>query len=324
MSNVKVIDYLFEDPQIPSQKFALVSIVGPHMKQKCDVWGLKVRGTAESLEKAKAMTQKLMRIDNNYDIYTVEVGKFFPLAVEPHKIENVEYQNTQLNELVRSYLENRELANEQWETRKNEMIKEAIREGKNQQELQSKPEHPIAVLQRMKSFEQKITELTEVLEATKEDLKLSQEKFESYSEEQRMEANKDIQSAIDANLTQNDKDASIDDIRKQLLEELSVDQIASSSTSSSSNTDVEQYLKEIKACEEELAELEEFKSSLSPQQSPNVFKRTSESISTLQKQRDALKAKLTNSELVNSYINTNYQSSEFEYFNTAQPSKPQN
>ena len=38
----KVIDYLFEDPEITNQKYALVSIVGPHMPQKCDVWGLKV------------------------------------------------------------------------------------------------------------------------------------------------------------------------------------------------------------------------------------------------------------------------------------------
>ena len=72
----KIIDYLFEDPEITNQKYALVSIVGPHMPQKCDVWGLKVRGTAESLESAKALCKRLLRIDNNYDIYTVEVVNF--------------------------------------------------------------------------------------------------------------------------------------------------------------------------------------------------------------------------------------------------------
>ena len=67
----KEIDYLFEDPEIKTQKFALVSIVGPGLPQKCNVWGLKVRGTAETLEQAKALSQKIMRVDENFDIYTL-------------------------------------------------------------------------------------------------------------------------------------------------------------------------------------------------------------------------------------------------------------
>ena len=62
------IDYLFEDPPIPSQQYALISIVGPHMPQKCDVWGLKVRAVAGSIEEAKKLSQKILRVDNNYDI----------------------------------------------------------------------------------------------------------------------------------------------------------------------------------------------------------------------------------------------------------------
>ena len=86
----KVIDYLIEDPIIPLQKYALVSIIGPKMPQKCDVWGLKIRGFAESELKARELSKKLMRMDNTCDVYTVEVGKFFPLDVEPtDTIENV-------------------------------------------------------------------------------------------------------------------------------------------------------------------------------------------------------------------------------------------
>ena len=89
----KTLDYLFEDPPLQSQKFALVTIVGPNMPQKCDVWGVKVRGVAGSIEEAKRLSQKILRIDNNYDIYTVDIGKFFPLVVNPLEINNVEYQN---------------------------------------------------------------------------------------------------------------------------------------------------------------------------------------------------------------------------------------
>ena len=101
MSKENSIDYLFEDPPISNQQYALVSIVGPNMPQKCDTWGLKIRGTTDTLEKAKTMCQKILKIDNNYDIYTVEVGKFFPLVVEPHQIQDIEYQNQQLNTLIK-------------------------------------------------------------------------------------------------------------------------------------------------------------------------------------------------------------------------------
>jgi chromosome segregation ATPase len=146
MSKENSIDYLFEDPPIQNQKYALVSIVGPHMPQKCDTWGLKIRGTSDTLEKAKDMSQKILRIDNNYDIYTVEVGKFFPLDVEPHDIKNIEYQNDQLNTLIKSYLENRENANEQWHSRKNEMVQKAIKEGKSSEKPK---EHPISIIQQI-------------------------------------------------------------------------------------------------------------------------------------------------------------------------------
>jgi len=162
------IDYLFEDPPIPNQQYALISIVGPHMPQKCDVWGLKIRGTADTLEKAKNMSQKILKIDNNYDIYTVEVGKFFPLVVEPFQIKEVEYQNDQLNTLIKSYLENRENANEQWHARKNEMVQDAIKEGKSKEKQK---EHPISILQQIYMQEEDIQKGQQKISSLREKLK---------------------------------------------------------------------------------------------------------------------------------------------------------
>jgi len=197
------IDYLFEDPPIPGQTYALVSIVGPHMPQKCDVWGLKIRGVANTIDQAKSQTQKLMNIDNNYDIYTVEVGKFFPLAVEPMEIQNVEYQNSQLNNLIKGYLENREAATQQWYERKNEMMKEAIREGKEQSS--NTTEHPIAVLQSVQTLKDKTKELEEELKNTQEKLKTKMSKFNSYTLEEResavQELNKALENVEDKNIS---------------------------------------------------------------------------------------------------------------------------
>lgn len=184
----KIIDYLFEDPVIESQKYALVSIVGPTLKQKCDVFGLKVRGVADSLENAKKLTQRIMKYDNNYDIYTVDVGKFFPLVVDPHKIGEVEYENQQLNDLIKSYLANREKANEQWTQRKNDMVKEAIKEGLQQEELSAKEEQPLAIVHRLKQYEDNILELQQKIDSIKELVDLSQNKFDKFTKEEQEDA----------------------------------------------------------------------------------------------------------------------------------------
>jgi hypothetical protein len=195
MSAKKNIDYLFEDPPITGQNYALVSIVGPHMPQKCDVWGLKIRGVVNTLDQAKSQTQKLMTIDNNYDIYTVEVGKFFPLAVEPLEIQNVEYQNTQLNNLIKGYLENRQAANEQWMERKNEMVQDAIREGREQ--TGSSNEHPIAVLQAIQTSRDKMSQLIEEVDKSKTELLNRMYKFNNYELEERESAIKELSKAYE-------------------------------------------------------------------------------------------------------------------------------
>lgn len=193
----KIIDYLFEDPVIESQRFALVSIVGPTLKQKCDVFGLKVRGISNTLENAKKLTQKIMQYDNNYDIYTVEVGKFFPLVVDPHKIEDVEYANTELNNLIKNYLANREKANEHWVKRKNDMVKEAIREGLEQEELATKEEPPIAVLQRIKQYESEVLELQDKIKFISSNIDLANDKFDKFSNEEKEDAYKNIDKYIE-------------------------------------------------------------------------------------------------------------------------------
>jgi hypothetical protein len=121
----KEIDYLPEDKPIPSQSYALVSIVGPGMKAKCDVYGLKVRGVCSSLEEGKGMSKSIMEYDNMFDIYTVPVGKFFPLDVSEDKSIPVEYQDEELNKLMKNYMESTQNANKQWQEQRDADVKKA-------------------------------------------------------------------------------------------------------------------------------------------------------------------------------------------------------
>jgi hypothetical protein len=311
----KVIDYLFEDPTITGQKFALVSIVGPHMPQKSDVWALKVRGTADTLESAKNMSQKLMRIDQDYDIYTVEVGKFFPLVVEPHQVGDVEYQNDQLNTLIKSYLQNRESANELWHKNKNEMVKQAIKEGQSQEEMAKRPEHPIAVLQRINNFEKTIEEIRDNLSSLQKDLELSKEKYSQYSDEERQIAENELKNAVEQNLETvdtNESSLSLQDIRTQIISD-----VTGETSKEEKNIEIENIMSQLKLNENELKELNDFKRSINQGDSPNVYKRTLENIKNVEGEISNLKNKLMDKEMINSFINSNYSNSEYDYLNTS-------
>lgn len=312
MSKGKTIDYLFEDPEITNQKYALVSIVGPHMPQKCDVWGLKIRGTADSLESAKALCKRLLRIDNHYDIYTVDVGKFFPLAIDPLKVQNVEYQNDQLNSLIQSYLENRENANDLWNQRKSDLIDQAVKEGKNQKEFANKPEHPISVLHRIKHYEETIVETERSLETLREELARSRAKFDNYTEEEREIALKEFKTALEDNINQgsssDSKPLTVDDIRKELESEFK-----NELSRPDEQPNVEGIISTIQSLEDELSELETFRSSLSKAASPKGYDTIVNKINKLKDEIDTLKSKLNNKDLVNTYINENYTDSKYNF-----------
>lgn len=295
------IDYLFEDPVIPSQKFALISIVGPNMKQKCDVWGLKIRGIAESIDTAKALCKKLLRIDNNYDIYTVEVGKFFPLNVNPLQVQDVEYQNDQLNNLIKSYLENRQNADELWHKRKAEMIEDAIKEGKNQEEFANKPEHPISVLHRIKNYENSIEETMNSLKLLQEDLERTKNKFEDYSQEDKDLA---LNQITNMTFTESSQIFSVDEIHKEIEDELN--------NESDKQNELQEILYKIKSLEQEKNELITFKQSL-PSTTPKVYERVESSLLKINNEIEELKTKLNNKDLVNEYINGNYQNSQYNF-----------
>lgn len=304
----KAIDYLTEDAPIPSQKYALISIVGPNMRQKCDVWGLKIRGVADSLDNAKALTKRIMKLDKDYDIYTVDIGKFFPLAVEPYDVADVEYENNQLNDLIKSYLENKEKANEHWHHRKQEMMKEAIREGKEegQRELAGKKEHPIAVLQRIKSFEDKIKEESEQLDSLKDDLRLSQEKYDTYTQEERELADAELIKAIETNVevkVSEETSLTIEEIRNEIMQESGVQ---GEVTEVDNNSNIEDTLFKLKALEDEITEIESTLLSINKETSPSVFNTLNKQLTQLRGNHQSVKEHLNEANAVNSYINNNY------------------
>jgi DNA repair exonuclease SbcCD ATPase subunit len=133
MSDTK--DYLYEDPAVPNQKFVCISILTPkNFKDPKETMStLKVRGSYDSFEEASKRGEFLRNIDPHINVYVGEVGKWLPFDDDPEKAKQQEYQNKQLNNLMKGYMENQEKAKEFHEQRKNELILKTLKENEDKE-----------------------------------------------------------------------------------------------------------------------------------------------------------------------------------------------
>lgn len=131
--------------------------------------GIKIRGVFDKYDEACEYAKKLQSIDPHFNIYVGEMGKWLPFDADSSNVQNSEYQNNELNDMMKSYHENQEKANLFHERRKNEMmlsnIKDNIKTRKNnldelQQELStSKDNSTSAINAKITCIEEHIVEL---------------------------------------------------------------------------------------------------------------------------------------------------------------------
>ena len=133
MSDTK--DYLYEDPAVPNQKFVCISILTPkNFKDPKETMStLKVRGSYDTFEEASKRGEFLRNIDPHINVYVGEVGKWLPFDDDPEKAKQQEYQNKQLNNLMKGYMENQEKAKEFHEQRKNELVLKTLKENEDKE-----------------------------------------------------------------------------------------------------------------------------------------------------------------------------------------------
>uniref|UniRef100_A0A6C0E5H9 Uncharacterized protein n=1 Tax=viral metagenome TaxID=1070528 RepID=A0A6C0E5H9_9ZZZZ len=68
--------------------------------------GVKVRGTYNTLREAQIRAKVLQRMDPSFHIFVGQVGYWLPWDPTADKIENQEYNNKELNEIVKKYKTN--------------------------------------------------------------------------------------------------------------------------------------------------------------------------------------------------------------------------
>ena len=114
-----ILDILEEDfITVPGQLFALVSFVSPDGRQKSMQCGMKIRGVFNTRDEAAAHVKRLQRGDPNFDIYLLDMYKWVAIPPNPTKIDDHQYQESYLQELIQTYRENQELAKRHFQERK--------------------------------------------------------------------------------------------------------------------------------------------------------------------------------------------------------------
>ena len=202
-SNEKVVDYLSEDDEVPNQRFVCVSFASVTEVMKDDIYneiadqlkkpvdevkeivsewckrehpmrGFKVRGVAKDIEQINKRAQVLRQANSNFHIFTCEMGKWLPYDPNPELLENEEFMEQQLNDLLKGYKTNRVNTKQHYDERKRELMEKAIAEGtpSGQQTLVNREEPIEAVKYKATQAEESIQQLQDrikELERTREE-----------------------------------------------------------------------------------------------------------------------------------------------------------
>lgn len=185
---------------VPGQLFACLSVVGPEAPQKCDKFGIKIRGCFASRDEAANHAKRLQKEDATFDIYVVDMYKWLLIPPDNTKIEDVHYSNNKLEEIMAGYKENQALGAKMFEERKRDMmaVKSAdtyIKPGDDNSKYYSKPDeapvsHPAEVLERLQkekpdaAIEDLIKEADEIVAA---EIKEREEKHRLEQEKENVE-----------------------------------------------------------------------------------------------------------------------------------------
>jgi hypothetical protein len=84
--------------------------------------GVKVRGVYSTAKEAEMRGKKLQQKDKYFNIFIGEVGKWLPWDPEPHKVQEQEYAEEQLNTIMKKYKDNEDNKERFFDERRKEEV----------------------------------------------------------------------------------------------------------------------------------------------------------------------------------------------------------
>lgn len=168
------VDYLTEDTFLPpGQQFVCLSFL-TDKENKTTLSGIKIRGVFATYEEGCEYAKKVQTIDPYFNVFVGEMGKWLPFDPAPDSdaVKDSEYANTQLNQMMKAYLENQEKAKIYHEQRKAELMRKNIlenlttghdnlKEVKKNIKKAKNPEEKVGLEQSLQSIEEQIKKMEE-------------------------------------------------------------------------------------------------------------------------------------------------------------------
>ena len=157
--------------------------------------GLKIRGTYDSYTEAKNRSQQIARIDKKHNVYIGQVGYWLPWDPNPHEVREQEYQNKELNNLMKKYQENLLNKEEFFHARNQEKMEAALKENKNTKRINEDDEKELQKVRQTVSQKDKI--LNDALEEQRKQKRESKETLlVSSSDDSHSDVGSDMTSSV--------------------------------------------------------------------------------------------------------------------------------
>ena len=181
-----------------NQNFACLSFFEGKDKNNKALMYLRLGGVTDTYDQACEMAKNINKEDNVHNVFVGEIGKWLPVVSNNHKssneyVEDVEYANDQLNELMKGYHANQEKAKLFYEHNKNEKMINNINDNIDEQEKNKK--ELTKKLSKAKSIEE-VKTLTSSLENIDSQVKKLEDRLKGLVENQN-----DLQQKIGTDIT---------------------------------------------------------------------------------------------------------------------------
>lgn len=172
--------------------------------------GLKIRGTYDTHKEATIRAQVLRRKDPNFNVFVGQVGSWLPWDPECEQIQEQEYQEEMLNELVKKYQENLDNRDNMYDQLKEEQIKKA-REELREKKARLAEEQKQEMKESTEEDKRKIEELRDIVDESDK---------QYYDNMKKAQAQKNQSQVQEQN--ENMNDVSISDVPETEMNEMSI------------------------------------------------------------------------------------------------------
>jgi len=123
LENNKELNLMKSDITVPGQEWCLVSFVGKDLKQRTEELGMKIWGCFDNIQSAKKHANKLNKLEENkiFDIFILEMYTWARIPPDPQCIEDQNYHEEKLHELITDHKRQQLRAKEVFDLRKEKL-----------------------------------------------------------------------------------------------------------------------------------------------------------------------------------------------------------